>query len=126
MSQQCFCRNWAVEKTSWTDANTGWRFLTCANGNCNFFRWAEAEFDDRSKGVINRIKRRIGKKDDDHIMELVNARKEYNEQDKPTSSFGAFFRFINRSIFFGPQKLWHLLASRSELGFIVLGLAAEK
>ncbi|KAK1360010.1 GRF-type domain-containing protein [Heracleum sosnowskyi] len=82
MSQQCFCRNWAVEKTSWTDANPGRRFLTYANGNCNFFRWAEAEFDDRSKCVINRIKRRIGKKDDDHIMELVNARKEYNEQVK--------------------------------------------
>ncbi|KAK1384344.1 hypothetical protein POM88_022079 [Heracleum sosnowskyi] len=64
------------------DANPGRRFLTCDNGNCNLFRWAEAEFDDRSKGVINRIKRRIGKKDDDHIMELVNARKEYNEQVK--------------------------------------------
>ncbi|KAK1362349.1 GRF-type domain-containing protein [Heracleum sosnowskyi] len=82
MSQQCFCRNWLVEKTSWTDANSGRRFLTCANGNCNFFRWVEPEFDDRSNGVIDRIKRRIRRKDDDHIMELVNSRKEYNEQEK--------------------------------------------
>ncbi|KAK1369065.1 GRF-type domain-containing protein [Heracleum sosnowskyi] len=83
MSQQCFCRNWAVEKTSWTDANPGQRFLTCSNWQLQLsFDGPEAEFDDRSKGVINRIKRHIGKKYDDHIMELVNARKEYNEQVK--------------------------------------------
>ncbi|KAL8156232.1 hypothetical protein AgCh_001360 [Apium graveolens] len=53
--------------------NLGRRFLTCATQTCNFFKWPEPEFNGRSRGVINGPLRNIGRKDNDHIMELVAA-----------------------------------------------------
>lgn len=56
MSQQCYYRNSRMKKKSLTDANSSRKFLTCVNGGCNYFRWAKAEFDPRSKAVINSLK----------------------------------------------------------------------
>ncbi|WOH15020.1 hypothetical protein DCAR_0934551 [Daucus carota subsp. sativus] len=79
MNQQCLCGSWAVEKTSWTEYNPRRRFLTCANGRCNFFKWTEPEIDTRSKNIINGLVRRFKLKDDHHFAELIKAKEEYQE-----------------------------------------------
>lgn len=87
MSQQCFCRNLAME---WRIRGEliiiriesfqhvlmllllGWTWVWCLKQN------------------YDSIKRRIGRKNDQHIMELVRVRNKYNEEVKKLKNEPAF------------------------------------
>lgn len=106
MSKQCFYRKWAVEKKSWSDYNPGRRFLTFVDGVYEFFSWAEPESDTQSKTVINNIKRRIKWKDDEHIMELMRARNEYNEEVKKLKNEIWKWKFFSLLLLVFVVKCW--------------------
>ncbi|CAI9296044.1 unnamed protein product [Lactuca saligna] len=59
----CFCRKWAIVRTSWTDNNPGRRFWGCPdpNSSCGFIGWYDEPMCARSKVIIPGLLRTINK-----------------------------------------------------------------
>ncbi|KAL7590652.1 hypothetical protein Lser_V15G40320 [Lactuca serriola] len=59
----CFCRKWAIVRTSWTDNNLGRRFWGCPdpNSSCGFIGWYDEPMCARSKVIIPGLLRTINK-----------------------------------------------------------------
>ncbi|GER31392.1 B3 domain-containing protein Os12g0592300 [Striga asiatica] len=54
--KECYCRQLAVIRTSWTSENPRRRFSFCKlykEGGCNFFSWIDGPMCNRSKQLIN-------------------------------------------------------------------------
>nr|KAJ0185615.1 hypothetical protein LSAT_V11C900490130 [Lactuca sativa] len=64
----CFCKKWAIVRTSWTNNNPGRRFWGCPdpNSSCGFIGWHDEPMCARSKviipgllGTINKLRKAI-------------------------------------------------------------------
>ncbi|KAG6478655.1 hypothetical protein ZIOFF_062099 [Zingiber officinale] len=56
----CYCGLRATLQTSWTESNPGRRFFSCPKyrqRGCDFFLWHDPESSERSKTIINELKR---------------------------------------------------------------------
>lgn len=61
MVERCNCRpsKWVAERTAWTNANPGRRFISCVDYKCNFFKWVEPPLCNRAQAIIPGLLKRI-------------------------------------------------------------------
>lgn len=81
---RCFCGLWPVERTAWTEKNAGRRFVGCAQARngCNYFRWVDDDYPQRSRNVISAMRKRIKTDEEQHLVELQRMDKMKEEMEK--------------------------------------------